>query len=112
MSTISNVLQSWGTPHYIDNLKAFLSQISIHELPLQQAMNAGFCIDDQLCQFMHIESKRDASQFSIKLGVFFQTWLVGCNCSDDPGTESPSAEFAEIILLIDADFDTYAFVAA
>jgi hypothetical protein len=71
------------------------------ELPLQQALAHSSAVADGAPEIMLLATQMLANSLEVKIGVFFQGIVAGCNCADDPTPVEPLAEYCELRLVID-----------
>ena len=92
---------SYGQPQFATSLKQELvAQDAFVEL-LQQAMQFGSCALLDEIQLMINNTRADAQQIHLQIGVFYHSIIAGCNCADDPSPVEKNNEYAEISITID-----------
>lgn len=70
-------------------------------LPLQQAVTYGsYVYDDTPISLTLLQQQLSDNQLRIKLGIFFESIIAGCNCADDPTPVETLNEYAEVELSI------------
>ncbi len=52
-------------------------------------------------QLSLLSAALDGDHIKVKLGVFFQSVIAGCQCADDPNPIDSMPEYAEVEILID-----------
>ena len=93
-------LVAWGTPDFKTVLKQELCQLGNAELPLQQAMSRGSVALDDDIEAMIIATSETKTNIQAKVGIFYQSIIAGCACSDDPTPTDICNEYCEIQLEI------------
>ena len=101
MILLDKALQSWGTPDFAAILKQELSQLAIHQLPLQQGLSVGSYVIDAPVTVVNVSVADMGSAIRVKAGIFYQGVIAGCSCADDPTPVSDTNEYCEIQLDID-----------
>lgn len=70
-------------------------------LPLQQGLSSASSVSESPFKVMLLNSGEVENALCIKLGVFYQGVIAGCNCSDDPTAENETTEYCVLELMID-----------
>lgn len=71
-------------------------------MPLQQSMQHGSQLGDAPFQVMVLASQQSEQILIVRAGIFFESVIAGCNCSDDPSSADVSYhEYAELQFSID-----------
>lgn len=94
-------LRAWGSPEFEDSLKHELAQFGAGQLPLQQALSAGNYVADTPITTTIIRTTEMPKVIRVRVGVFFQSVIGGCSCTDDPTPASEINEYCEALLEID-----------
>ncbi len=91
----------YGQPQFAATLKQELAAQDAFARLLQQAMQFGSCalLDD--VELMINNSRAEAQQIHLQIGVFYHSIIAGCNCADDPSPIEKNNEYAEISMTID-----------
>ena len=94
-------LAAWETPAFAATLCREIANLPLGTLPLQQALAMGSCVVDKPPQVMLLASRAHGAHLEVKVGVFFNTVVAGCNCADDPGPMAENNEYCELRFHID-----------
>ena len=104
MITLRNVLNKWGSEEFDNLLRADIDQMSVDQLPLQQALTSSSYALDSNIKSIVINKSDNSDAVRIKAGVYYTGIIAGCNCADDP---SPADEIPEYcVVRIDIDKKT------
>ncbi len=101
MMRLEKSLSAFGTPEFAAALKLELSQLAIHQLPLQQGLSAGSYVIDAPVTVVNISAVDTGEAIGVQAGVFYQGVIAGCSCADDPTPVGETNEYCEIRLDID-----------
>jgi len=101
MIKLDSSIAQLHSPNFMHTLKQELTQLSQHELPLQQGLSAGNFVTDDPISVMIISVSELENSVRVKAGIFYQGILGGCSCADDPTPTSPSNEYCVVRLEID-----------
>lgn len=94
-------LAAWDGPDFAATLKHELAALGPGVLPLQQALTASSYALDEPVTISVIASRVEADHLLVRIGVFFQGIIAGCNCADDPTPVEALNEYAEMDVRID-----------
>lgn len=101
MPKLTRSLNAWNTQQFNEVFTREITQLSLDELPLQQALQLGSYATKDNFQIM-INSKNElADNIVITTGIFYSSIIAGCNCSDDPTPVDINPEYCEIQFIID-----------
>jgi len=92
MTKLTNSLNSWGTEQFKQVLKQEIEALGNDVLPLNQATCQGGLADDSNISALINSITETDTQLLIKVGVFFNEIIAGCNCGDDPASENTYCE--------------------
>ena len=70
------------------------------ELPLQQGLSSGSVALDDNVEAMIISVSETATAIHAKAGIFYQSIIAGCSCSDDPTPTDICNEHCEVLIKI------------
>jgi hypothetical protein len=95
MLTLEKSAAAWGTDHFEHVLKA---EIAAHTaaLPLQQALARGSAVADAPVTILLHRTEDAGRTFRVRAGVFYESLVGGCSCTDDPTPASTYTEYCEI----------------
>lgn len=93
-------LAAWGSPGFKTVLKQELGQLGNSELPLQQGLSSGSVALDDNVEAMIISVSETATAIHAKAGIFYQSIIAGCSCSDDPTPTDICNEHCEVLIKI------------
>ena len=84
MIELKKSLAAWNTPEFENILRIEIEQMTVQQLPLQQALsNSSYALDTNIkVVFSHVSE--DKSFIHVKAGIFYTGIIYGCNCADDP----------------------------
>ena len=91
-------LAAWGSPDFKTVLKQELSQLGNSELPLQQGLSRGSVALDDNVEAMIISVSETDTVIRVKAGIFYQSIIAGCSCSDDPTPTDICNEHCEVLV--------------
>jgi len=100
MIRLTRSLEAWGTPDFKATLKRELGQMGVAELPLQQELSSGSVALDDDVEAMIISVSETDTAIHAKAGIFYQSIIAGCSCSDDPTPTDVCNEHCEVLLEI------------
>jgi hypothetical protein len=94
-------LKAWNTDSFETTLKQELLSLDPDLLPLQQGLqHSSYALNDKLTVTV-LNSAQDDNSISIKVGLFYNGVIAGCNCADDPTPVDETNEYCEAIICID-----------
>lgn len=103
MIQLNKSLRAWGKPDFQAVLKQEIEQLGADELPLQRGLSTGnYVSNTPFTVLIHSVTEME-KVIRVKVGVFYQSILGGCSCSDDPTPASDINEYCEVHLDIDKD---------
>ena len=91
---------AWGTPEFKTVLKQEIAQLDIVQLPLVQGMTQGSVPIEGSVEAMILKLSETDDAIQAKLGIFYQSIIAGCSCSDDPTPTDVCNEHCEVMLKI------------
>ena len=94
-------LAAWGSSDFKTVLKQELGQLGNSELPLQQGLSSGSVALDDNVEAMIIAVSETDTAIHAKAGIFYQSIIAGCSCSDDPTPTDICNEHCEVMVKID-----------
>ena len=92
---------AWGTQEFKTVLKQEISQLDFDHLPLVQGMAQGSVPIEGSVEVMILNFSETDSAIHAKVGIFYQSIIAGCSCSDDPTPTDVCNEHCEVQLEID-----------
>jgi len=93
-------LAAWESSDFKTVLKQELSQLGNSELPLQQGLSSGSVALDDNVEAMIISLSETDTAIHAKAGIFYQSIIAGCSCSDDPTPTDICNERCEVLVKI------------
>ncbi len=69
---------------FAQRLKQTLRQLPTGSLPLHQATTQGGLVDDSRLDISLISHRLHEDHLAVRIAVFFDEIVGGCNCHDDP----------------------------
>lgn len=94
-------LRAWGTPGFEAVLKREIAQLGAGDLPLQQGLSAGNYVADAPVTVAFNSITELEGFVRVRAGIFYQSVIGGCSCTDDPTPASEINEYCEVQLDID-----------
>jgi hypothetical protein len=101
MVNLKNSLQFWRAEDFQGNVKREIEDIDPSLLPLQQGLSQGSHVVDEPIKAMIIKISEEKDSVKVKAGIFFQSIIAGCSCSDDPTPIDTNQEYCELEFIID-----------
>ena len=98
MIKLTNSLKNWGSENFKKILKQEIEALGNDVLPLNQATCQGGLADDSNISALINSVTENETQLLIKVGIFFNEIIAGCNCGDDPASENT---YCELLVSID-----------
>ena len=96
MTQLQQSLNAWDTEKFKSVFKQEVAQLSLDELPLQQALQlSSYATKDNL-QVMINSTIEEKHHIIVNTGIFYSSILAGCNCSDDPTPVDLNSEYCEM----------------
>lgn len=93
-------MRSWGTPAFERILKQEVA-LARSELPLQQGLTYGsHVVESPVTVTINRITELDEI-IEIHAGIFYQSIIAGCSCTDDPTPMSELTEYCDVLLSID-----------
>ncbi|MDJ0832746.1 MAG: hypothetical protein QNJ69_04430 [Gammaproteobacteria bacterium] len=107
MIKLSKSLAAWNTTVFADTFKREVGQLSLDQLPLQQALTSGSVASKENLQISINRSVQQADKLIVDAGIFYSGIIAGCNCADYPTPTDLHNEYCELRFAIDlASADT------
>ncbi|MDD2685123.1 MAG: hypothetical protein PHY62_03080 [Gallionella sp.] len=100
MMYLTKSLSAWGSPDFEPSLKQEIAA-TVDALPLQQALAFGNRVTDEPITVVIHRCTPLPETLLVKVGVFYQGIISGCNCSDDPTPTVGHTEYCELSIRID-----------
>lgn len=101
MIKLDKSLRAWETPEFATTFKQELAQLEVGQLPLQQGLSTGnYVIDAPITVTINRVTEMD-NVIRVIAGIFYQSVIGGCSCTDDPTPASEINEYCEVQLDID-----------
>lgn len=100
MIQLDKALLAWGTAEFPRRIKQELTRIGADALPLQQGLAVGNYVADTPFSVAVNSVSETWESIQVKAGIFYQSTISGCSCSDDPTPASEINEYCEVLLEI------------
>lgn len=100
MFQLPKSLHAWHSEIFKTVFTREVSQLSLDELPLQQALQLGSYATRDKLQVMINSMGEEQNHIVVNTGIFYSSIIAGCNCSDDPTPVDLNAEYCEMIFKI------------
>lgn len=94
---------AWGTSGFENILKKEVERLDVALLPLQQGLASGNYVLDESIKTMMISCAESADAIQVRAGIFYQSTIAGCSCTDDPTPAHVYNEYCEIQLEINKE---------
>lgn len=101
MLKLVNSLSRWGSPEFRQTFIQEISQLSLEQIPLQQAMRVGNMASKHNLEIMLNQQREDHEFIYVHTGIFFSSLISGCSCADDPTPVDYNTEYCELLFRID-----------
>jgi len=82
-------------------LREEIGLLDQNSLPLQEGLTRANYVDDSDLSVLILNIKETEHHIQVKTGIFYQGFIAGCNCSDDPSPMASHTEYCEIRFEID-----------
>lgn len=84
MIKLFSVLNAWGSERFDLTFKMEIEQMTVKELPLQEALsNSSYALDTEL-KVIIINQSEEENTLNVKASIFYTGIIYGCNCAHDP----------------------------
>ena len=101
MFYLPSSLKAWKTAAFNSTLKQEICSLDPKLLPLQQGLqNSSYAISDKL-SIIVLETKEDAANIIVKVGLLYNGIIAGCSCADDPTPIDETNEYCDVLFYID-----------
>jgi len=94
-------LAASGSSNFKQVLRQEIELLDENSLPLQEGLSRANYADGSDLSVLILNIKETERQIQVKTGVFYQGFIAGCNCSDDPSPMASHTEYCEIRFEID-----------
>jgi hypothetical protein len=95
------VLAACESPDLRNHVKQAVEGLPRALLPLQAGLSqSSYALDDPLTAVL-VESAAGPDRLRLRVGLFYQGIIAGCNCADDPTPVEAQNEYCEVWLDID-----------
>ena len=102
MITLRKSLAAWLSPDFKNVFRAEVAALDESLLPLQQGLSYGNYADGSDLSVLVLNVSESNKAIQVKTGIFYQGFIAGCNCSDDPTASSEGhTEYCEVQWVID-----------
>ncbi len=101
MIRLAKAASSWCTSKFADTLKMEVEQLDPDLLPLQQGLSAGNYVAGDKFSVMVLDTTEDENFIHARAGIFYNSIIGGCACTDDPTPVSELNEYCVVRLDID-----------
>lgn len=88
MTKLFNSLSDWGSESFKKTLKQELESLEDGVLPLDNAICQGGKADGSNIAALINSTTETNTEVQVKVGIFFDEIIAGCNCGDDPMAEN------------------------
>jgi hypothetical protein len=103
MARLTKSLDAWGTSNFKSVMKAEIEHLNAQFLPLQAGLSLGSYVSDGQFTAMILGVSEEAGIISAKAGIFYSSFIAGCNCADDPTPVDAQTEYCEIQFTINRE---------
>lgn len=93
-------LTAWPSDDFKEVVKQEIEQLDASLLPLQQGLSQGSYVTDEKFKVMIISVSAEKDSILVKAGIFYNSIIAGCNCSDDPTPVDSIPEYCVVRLVI------------
>ena len=99
MMYLEKSLAAWGEAEFEAELKREVEHHALM-LPLQKALSMGSYVLDKPITMTVIGIEELAEIIYVRAGIYFQSVIGGCSCTDDPSPVNEINEYCEVRLAI------------
>ena len=98
---LTQSLQAWNSEGFNQAFQQEVAELSLDELPLQQALSMGsHALQDNIKVMVnHVDESEGRIQ--VRAGIFFESIIAGCSCADDPTPLDTQSEYCEMEFSLD-----------
>lgn len=101
MIILRSTLNTWKRAEFDELLRADIDQMTVDQLPLQQAIvSSSYALDTNIKSII-INKTDDSDAIHIKAGIYYTGIIAGCNCADDPSPADEIPEYCVVQIEID-----------
>lgn len=93
---LPELVLSWGTDGFSEELKSAIESMDGKTLKLQQGLERSSVASDDGLKAMVLSSHETAECIECKVGVFYSGFIAGCACDDDPTPQEAIPEYVDL----------------
>ena len=101
MIILKKSLAAWQSSAFNKVFKEEIANLDDTLLPLQEGLSYTNFADGSDMSVIVLNTLENEKSLHIKTGIFYQGFITGCNCSDDPTPPDSHTEYCEIRFEID-----------
>jgi len=101
MIKLTESLKEWHGPLFVDAFQNEISQLSVEQLRLQQTLRYGNCATTENMKLIILSKNDDGKNIFVKVGIFYNSVISGCQCADVPTLDSAEIEYTELLFTLD-----------
>jgi hypothetical protein len=100
MFSLPQSRENWDTDAFDSVLKQELYSLDADMLPLQQGLrHSSYAVSDKLTITI-LNKNEDDENIIVKVGLFYNGIIAGCNCADDPTPVDEINEYCDALICI------------
>ena len=100
MIRLLEVLTEWQTPMFADIFQREIKKLDVDQLLLQQALQYGSHAITDGMKIIILSTKDDETCIYVKIAMFYNSMIPGCQCDDDPSSMNVENEYCELLFSI------------
>ncbi len=97
---LTQTASAWGSETRDEVLRQELERLDPTSLPLQAGLSRGSHVTAEPFRIMIIDTTQTADRYIATVGVFYESVIAGCSCSDDPTPVDSEPEYCALRLEI------------
>ena len=95
MIKFTEALAEWHGPMFGDWLQNEVKKLDEDQLLLQQSLKYGSHATAKGMKLIFLSVKDDADFVYARTGIFYNSFIPGCQCDDDPSPMNVESEYCE-----------------
>ncbi len=103
MITMTKSAAAYGSDGLAQVLKQEIESLDPTLLPLQENLTQGSVAKGEGFSAVVLRVEEDAGSIRAKVAIFYAGVIAGCACADDPTPQNETAEYCEVVFVIQRD---------
>ncbi len=96
MISLKKSLAAWQSPEFKQVFQEEVASLDDTLLPLQKGLSYSNFADGSDMSVLLLNSTETEEALLVKAGIFYQGFIAGCHCSDDPTPPDSQTEYCEV----------------